>query len=207
LRTQKRRQSNDYAPHYAKYVMLVQDGRLYRGFSKLKLRDMKICIGALTDQKAIPHAPGQMVLKECLGTSNAANGSLASRSFASRAIDAAPGIRTGRLCKSFERLTPIAQTFRLLEESPHRRAASLCPLLDDASGSAAAPASGKEVSVLAMASSSRPCTPSPHHLKRIPSAQPRCRHPALHRPEQAFRFLRGPAMCLRVGAGPFVFPG
>ena len=153
MMTQKRPQSNDYAPHYGKYVMLVPDGDFLE-ILETQLRDMKILLEPLTDQQAdFRYAPGKWSIKECLGHINDAE-----RVFAYRLLRIARGDQTplpGFEQDDYVKVSNASsrKLSDLLEEFTAIRRASIALIrsLDDASWFRRGTASGKEVSVLAMA--------------------------------------------------------
>jgi len=88
MMTQKRPQSNDYAPYYGKYVMLVPEGDFLQ-ILETELREMKQLLEPLTEQQAdFRYAPGKWSIKETLGHVNDAE-----RIFAVRILRIARGIR------------------------------------------------------------------------------------------------------------------
>ena len=153
MMTQKRPQSNDYAPYYEKYVMLVPDGDFLE-ILETQLREMEQLLEPLTDVQAdFRYAPGKWSIKEVLGHINDAE-----RIFAVRILRIARGDQTplpGFEQDDYVKVSNAAsrKLSDLLEEfSAIRRATiALIRSLDDASWLRRGTASGKEVSVLAIA--------------------------------------------------------
>jgi uncharacterized damage-inducible protein DinB len=153
MMTQKRPQSNDYAPYYGKYVMLVPDGNFLE-ILETQLREMKQLLEPLTDAQAdFRYAPGKWSIKETLGHVIDAE-----RIFAVRILRIARGDQTpipGFEQDDYVRVSNAAsrKLADLLEEfSAVRRASiALTCSLDDASWLRRGTASGEEVSVLAIA--------------------------------------------------------
>jgi len=153
MMTQKRPQSNDYAPYYGKYVMLVPDGNFLE-ILEAQLRDMKLLLEPLTDQQAdFRYAPGKWSIKETLGHVNDAE-----RIFAVRILRIARGDQTpipGFEQDDYVKVSNASsrKLSDLLEEfSAIRRATiALIRSLDDASWLRRGTASGEPVSVLAIA--------------------------------------------------------
>ena len=153
MMTQKRPQSNDYSPYYAKYVMLVPDGDFLE-ILETQLREMKQLLEPLTDAQAdFRYAPGKWSIKEVLGHINDAE-----RIFAVRILRIARGDQTP--LPGFEQDDYVkvsnasSRTLSdLLEEFSAIRRATIVLIraLDDASWLRRGTASGKEVSVLAIA--------------------------------------------------------
>jgi hypothetical protein len=153
MMTQKRPQSNDYAPHYGNYVMLVPDGDFLE-ILETQLREMKQLLEPLTDRQAdFRYAPGKWSIKESLGHVNDAE-----RVFAYRLLRIArgdetplPGFEQDDYVKvansSARKLSDLLEEFTAIR----RASISLIRSLDDASWLRRGTASGKEVSVLAMA--------------------------------------------------------
>ena len=89
MMTQKRPQSNDYAPYYGKYVMLVPDGNFLE-ILETQLQEMKQLLEPLTEEQAhFRYAPGKWSIKETLGHVNDAE-----RIFAARILRIARGDQT-----------------------------------------------------------------------------------------------------------------
>ena len=153
MMTQKRPQSNDYAPYYEKYVMLVPDGD-FPQILETQLRGMKQLLEQLTDaQSDFRYAPGKWSIKEVLGHINDAE-----RIFAVRILRIARGDQTP--LPGFEQDDYVkvsnasSRTLSdLLEEFSAIRRATIVLIrsLDDTSWLRRGTASGKEVSVLAIA--------------------------------------------------------
>jgi uncharacterized damage-inducible protein DinB len=153
MMTQKRPQSNDYAPYYGKYVMLVPDGDFLE-ILETQFREMKQLLDPLTDRQAdFRYAPGKWSIKETLGHVNDAE-----RVFAYRILCIARGDQTP--LPSFEQDDYVKvsnassrKLSDLLEEFTAIRCASIALIrsLDDASWLRRGTASGKEVTVLAIA--------------------------------------------------------
>jgi hypothetical protein len=153
MMTQKRPQSSDYAPYYGKYVMLVPDGDFLE-ILESQLREMKLLLEPLTDRQAdFRYAPGKWSIKETLGHMNDAE-----RVFAYRLLRIARGDQTPLPGFEQDDYVKVANSSArklsdLLEEftAIRRATISLVRSLDDASWLRRGTASGKEVSVLAMA--------------------------------------------------------
>jgi uncharacterized damage-inducible protein DinB len=153
MMTQKRPQSNDYAPYYEKYVMLVPDGDFLE-ILETQLREMEQLLEPLTDAHAdFRYAPGKWSIKEVLGHINDAE-----RIFAVRILRIARGDQTplpGFEQDDYVKVSNAASrklSDLLVEFSAIRRATiALIRSLDDASWLRRGTASGKEVSVLAIA--------------------------------------------------------
>ncbi|HWN74196.1 MAG TPA: DinB family protein [Candidatus Udaeobacter sp.] len=153
MMTQKRPLPNDYAPYYGKYVMLVPDGNFLE-ILETQLQEMKQLLEPLTEQQAdFRYAPGKWSIKETLGHVNDAE-----RIFAVRILRIARGDQTplpGFEQDDYVKASNAAsrKLSDLLEEfSAVRRATiALIRSLDDASWLRRGNASGKEVSVLAIA--------------------------------------------------------
>jgi len=153
MMTQKRPQSNDYAPFYGKYVMLVPDGNFLE-ILETQPREMKQMLEPLTDAQAdFRYAPGKWSIKEILGHVIDAE-----RIFAVRILRIARGDQTplpGFEQDDYVRVSNAASRTLsdLLEEFAAVRRASIALIrsLDDASWLRRGTASGKEVSVLAIA--------------------------------------------------------
>jgi uncharacterized damage-inducible protein DinB len=153
MMTQKRPQSNDYAPYYGKYVMLVPDGDFLE-ILETQLREMKLLLEPLTDEQGdFRYAPGKWSIKETLGHVNDAE-----RVFAYRLLCITRGDQTP--LPSFEQddyvkvsNSSARKLSDLLEEFTAIRCSTVALIrsLDDASWLRRGTASGKEVSVLAMA--------------------------------------------------------
>ena len=151
--TQKRPQSADYAPYYGKYVMLVPDGN-FLDILESQLQEMNSLLQPLTEQQAdFRYEPGKWSIKESLGHINDAE-----RIFAVRILRIARGDQTP--LPGFEQDDYVkvsnASTRKLsdlLEEFTAIRRATIALIrsLDDASWLRRGNASGKEVSVLAIA--------------------------------------------------------
>src|SRR4029077_9844257 len=89
MMTQKRPQSNDYAPYYGKYVMLVPEGDFLQILEQ-EFGKMKHLLEPLTEQQAdFRYAPGKWSIKETLGHVNDAE-----RIFAVRILRIARGDQT-----------------------------------------------------------------------------------------------------------------
>ncbi len=153
MMTQKRPQSNDYAPYYGKYVMLVPNGDFVE-ILETQLRDMKQLLEPLTDQQAdFRYAPGKWSIKETLGHVNDAE-----RVFSYRILRIARGDQTPLPGFEQDDYVKVANSSArklsdLLEEFTAIRRATIALIrsLDDASWLRRGTASGKEVSVLAIA--------------------------------------------------------
>lgn len=153
MMTQKRPQSNDYAPFYAKYVMLVPDGDFLE-ILETQLRDMRQLLEPLTDEQAdFRYAPGKWSIKETLGHLNDAE-----RVFAYRILRIARGDQTPLAGFEQDDYVKVSNASSrklsdLLEEFNAIRRASIALIrsLDDAAWLRRGTASGKEVSVLAIA--------------------------------------------------------
>jgi hypothetical protein len=153
MMTQNRPQSNDYAPYYGKYIMLVPDGDFVE-ILETQLREMKQLLEPLTDgQGDFRYAPGKWSIKESLGHVNDAE-----RVFAYRILRIARGDQTPLPGFEQDDYVKIANASTrklsdLLEEFTAIRRASieLIRSLDDPSWLRRGTASGKEVSVLAIA--------------------------------------------------------
>jgi len=151
--TQKRPQSNDYAPYYGKYVMLVPDGDFLE-ILETQLREMKQLLEPLTDEQGdFRYATGKWSIKEILGHMNDAE-----RVFAYRLLCIARGDHTPLPGFEQDDYVMVANSSArklsdLLEEftAIRRSTVALIRSLDDASWLRRGTASGKEVSVLAMA--------------------------------------------------------
>jgi len=151
--TQKRPQSNDYAPYYGKYVMLVPDGNFLE-ILESEPQEMKQLLEPLTDQQAdFRYAPGKWSIKESLGHINDAE-----RIFAVRILRIARGDQTplpGFEQDDFVKVSNASsrKLVDLLEEfsAIRRGTIALIRSLDDASWHRRGIASGKEVTVLAIA--------------------------------------------------------
>ncbi|HEV3420461.1 MAG TPA: DinB family protein [Candidatus Acidoferrum sp.] len=153
MMTQKRPQPNDYAPYYGKYVMLVPDGDFLE-ILETQLRDMKLLLEPLTDHQAdFRYAPGKWSIKESIGHVNDAE-----RIFAVRMLRIArgdqtplPGFEQDDFVKvsnaSSQKLSVLLEEFTAIR----RATIALIRSLDDASWLRRGTASGKEVSVLAIA--------------------------------------------------------
>jgi uncharacterized damage-inducible protein DinB len=153
MMTQKRPQSNEYAPYYGKYVMLVPDGNFLE-ILEAQFRDMKLLLEPLTDQQAdFRYAPGKWSVKETLGHINDAE-----RIFAVRILRIARGDETplpGFEQDDFVKVSNASsrKLADLLEEFTAIRRATIALIrsLDDASWLRRGTASGEPVSVLAIA--------------------------------------------------------
>ena len=153
MMTQKRPQSNDYAPFYGKYVMLVPDGNFLE-ILETQLQGMKQLLEPLTELQAdFRYAPGKWSIKEILGHVIDAE-----RIFAVRILRIARSDQTplpGFEQDDYVRVSNAASRTLsdLLEEFAAVRRASIALIrsLDDASWLRRGTASGKEVSVLAIA--------------------------------------------------------
>ena len=153
MMTQKRPQSNDYAPYYGKYVMLVPDGN-FMEILEAQLRDMKLLLEPLTEQQAdFRYAPGKWSIKETLGHINDAE-----RIFAVRILRIARGDETplpGFEQDDFVKVSNASsrKLADLLEEFTAIRRATIALIrsLDDASWLRRGTASGNGVTVLAIA--------------------------------------------------------
>ena len=153
MMTQKRPQSNDYAPYYGKYVMLVPDGN-FLDILESQLRDMKQLLEPLTEAQAdFRYAPGKWSIKETLGHINDAE-----RIFAIRVLRIArgdqtplPGFEQDDYVKisnaSSRKLADLLEDFMAIRRST----IALIRSLDDASWLRRGTASGEPVSVLAIA--------------------------------------------------------
>jgi len=153
MMTQKRPQSNDYAPYYAKYVMLVPDGDFLETL-ETQLCEIKKLLEPLTDHQAdFRYAPGKWSIKESLGHINDAE-----RVFAYRILRIARGDQTPLPGFEQDDYVKVANSSArklsdLLEEFTAIRRATIALIrsLDDASWLRRGTASGEEVSVLAIA--------------------------------------------------------
>ncbi len=153
MMTQNRPQSNDYAPYYGKYIMLVPDGDFVE-ILETQLQKMKQLLGPLTDgQGDFRYAPGKWSIKETLGHVNDAE-----RIFAVRILRIARGDQTPLPGFEQDDYVKIANASarklsELLEEFAAIRRATIALIrsLDDASWLRRGTASGREVSVLAIA--------------------------------------------------------
>jgi len=153
MMTQRRPQSNDYAPFYGKYVMLVPDGNFLE-ILETQPREMKQMLEPLTDAQAdFRYAPGKWSIKEILGHVIDAE-----RIFAVRILRIARSDQTplpGFEQDDYVRVSNAASRTLsdLLEEFAAVRRASIALIrsLDDASWLRRGTASGNEVSVLAIA--------------------------------------------------------
>ena len=153
MMTQKRPQSNDYAPYYGKYIMLVPDGDFVE-ILETQLQEMKQLLQPLTDgQGDFRYAPGKWSIKESLGHVNDAE-----RVFAYRILRIARGDQTPLPGFEQDDYVKIANASArklsdLLEEFTAIRRATIALIrsLDDPSWFRRGTASGEEVSVLAIA--------------------------------------------------------
>jgi len=153
MMTQKRPQSNDYAPFYGKYVMLVPDGNFLE-ILETQPREMTQMLEPLTELQAdFRYAPGKWSIKEILGHVIDAE-----RIFAVRILRIARGDQTplpGFEQDDYVKVSNAAsrKLSDLLEEFAAVRRASIALIrsLDDASWLRRGTASGNEVSVLAIA--------------------------------------------------------
>ncbi|HEV2102392.1 MAG TPA: DinB family protein [Candidatus Acidoferrum sp.] len=153
MMTQKRPQSNDYAPYYGKYVMLVPEGDFLE-ILETQLREMKRLLEPLTEAQAdFRYAPGKWSIKETLGHVNDAE-----RVFSTRILRIARGDQTplpGFEQDDYVKVSNAAsrKLSDLLEEFAAIRRSSIALIrsLDDASWLRRGTASGEEVSVLAIA--------------------------------------------------------
>lgn len=153
MMTQKRPQSNDYAPYYGKYVMLVPEGDFLQ-ILETQIQDMKLLLEPLTDEQAdFRYAPGKWSIKETLGHVNDAE-----RIFGVRILRIARGDQTplpGFEQDDYVKISnaPSRKLSDLLEEFAAIRRATIALIrsLDDASWLRRGTASGKEVTVLAVA--------------------------------------------------------
>jgi uncharacterized damage-inducible protein DinB len=153
MMTQKRPQSNDYAPYYGKYVMLVPEGDFLE-ILETQLRQMEQLLEPLTDAQAdFRYAPGKWSIKDTLGHINDAE-----RIFAYRILRIARGDHAplpGFEQDDYVKVSNAAsrKLSDLLEEFTAVRRASIALIrsLDDASWLRRGTASGNEVSVLAIA--------------------------------------------------------
>jgi len=153
MMTQRRPQSNDYAPFYGKYVMLVPDGNFLE-ILETQPREMKQMLEPLTELQAdFRYAPGKWSIKEILGHVIDAE-----RIFAVRILRIARSDQTplpGFEQDDYVRVSNAASRTLsdLLEEFAVVRRASIALIrsLDDASWLRRGTASGNEVSVLAIA--------------------------------------------------------
>ena len=153
MMTQMRPQPHDYAPYYGKYVMLVPDGNFLQILEN-QLHEMKQLLEPLSEEQAnFRYAPGKWSIKETLGHVNDAE-----RIFAVRILRIARGDQTP--LPGFEQddyvgvSNAASRTLAdLLEEFAAVRRATIALIrsLDDASWLRRGTASGKEVSVLAIA--------------------------------------------------------
>src|SRR5208337_3299508 len=151
--TQKRPQSNDYAPYYGKYVMLVPDGN-FLDILESQIKEMNRLLEPLTEAQAnFRYEPSKWSIKEILGHINDAE-----RIFAYRLLRIARGDQTP--LPGFEQDDYIgpgnfsARTLAdLLHEFSTVREASVSLLrsLDDAAWVRRGVASQKEVTVTAIA--------------------------------------------------------
>jgi uncharacterized damage-inducible protein DinB len=153
MMTQKRPQSNDYAPYYGKYVMLVPDGNFLE-ILESQLRDMRQVLEPLTEAQAdFRYSPGKWSIKETLGHINDAE-----RIFAIRILRIGRGDQTplpGFEQDDYVRVSNASsrKLADLLEEFTAIRRATIVLIrsLDDASWHRRGTASGEPVSVLALA--------------------------------------------------------
>jgi uncharacterized damage-inducible protein DinB len=153
MMTQNRPQSNDYASYYGKYIMLVPDGDFVE-ILETQLREMKQLLEPLTDEQGdFRYASGKWSIKESLGHVNDAE-----RIFAVRILRIARGDQTplpGFEQDDFVKVSNASsrKLSELLEEFTAIRRATIALIrsLDDASWLRRGTASGKEVSVLAIA--------------------------------------------------------
>ena len=153
MMTQKRPQSNDYAPYYGKYVMLVPEGDFLQ-ILETQVQDMKLLLEPLTDEQAdFRYAPGKWSIKETLGHVNDAE-----RIFAVRILRIARGDQTplpGFEQDDYVKISNASsrKLSDLLEEFAAIRRATIALIrsLDDASWLRRGTASDEEVTVLAIA--------------------------------------------------------
>jgi hypothetical protein len=153
MMTQKRPQSNDYAPYYGKYVMLVPDGNFLE-ILESELRKLKQLLEPLTDAQAdFRYAPGKWSIKETLGHLNDAE-----RVFSYRILRIARGDQTplpGFEQDDFVKVSNASsrKLSDLLEEFAAIRLATIALVrsLDNASWLRRGTASGEPISVLAIA--------------------------------------------------------
>ena len=153
MMTQKRPHSNDYAPYYAKYVMLVPDGDFLETL-ETQLNEMKKLLEPLTNQQGdFRYAPGKWSIKETLGHVNDAE-----RVFAYRILRLARGDQTPLPGFEQDDYVKVANSSArklsdLLEEFTAIRRATIALIrsLDAVSWLRRGTASGTEVSVLAIA--------------------------------------------------------
>jgi uncharacterized damage-inducible protein DinB len=151
--TQKRPQTSEYAPYYANYISQVPDGDFLE-ILETQQRDLTRMLQPLSDKQAeFRYQPGKWSIKETLGHINDAE-----RIFAYRILRIGRGDQTP--LPGFEQndyIQPGNFSARklpgLLEEFASIRGASITLIrsLDDASLHRRGTASGKEVSVLAVA--------------------------------------------------------
>lgn len=151
--TQKRPQSSDFAPYYGKYVALVPEGN-FLDILGSQLRDVNRLLEPLSEEQAdFRYEPGKWSVKESLGHVNDAE-----RVFAYRLLRIArgdqtplPGFEQDDYVKtansSSRNLADLLQEFSAIR----RATITLIRSLDDASWLRRGTASGKEVSVLALA--------------------------------------------------------
>jgi uncharacterized damage-inducible protein DinB len=153
MMTQKRPRSNDYAPYYGKYVMLVPEGNFLE-ILEAQLQELKHLLEPLTDHQAdFRYAPGKWSIKETLGHVNDAE-----RIFSVRILRIARGDQTpipGFEQDDYVKVSNASsrKLFDLLEEfyAIRRATIALIRSLDDASWLRRGTASGNEVTVLAIA--------------------------------------------------------
>ena len=153
MMTQKRPQSGDYAPYFAKYVMQVPDGDFLEAL-ETQMRDMRTLLEPLTDKQAgFRYAPGKWSIKQILGHINDAE-----RIFSYRTLRIArgdqtplPGFEQDDYIKtansSFRTLTSLLEEFAAIRRS----SISLIRSLDDSSWLRRGTASDKPITVLAQA--------------------------------------------------------
>jgi uncharacterized damage-inducible protein DinB len=153
MMTQKRPQSNDYAPYYGKYVMLVPDGNFLE-ILESELQELKQLLEPLTDEQAdFRYAPGKWSIKETLGHINDAE-----RVFSYRILRIARGDQTplpGFEQDDFVKVSNASsrKLSDLLEEFAAIRRATIALIrsLESAAWLRRGTASGQPISVLAIA--------------------------------------------------------
>jgi hypothetical protein len=151
--TQKRPQTSDFAPYFAKYISLVPDGDLLE-ILETQHRNTRLQLDSLTDaQGDFRYAPGKWSIKETLGHLTDAE-----RVFSYRLLSIARGDQTP--LPSFEQDDYVKvsnaasrKMSDLLDEFTGVRHAtiSLVRSLDNAAWLRRGNSSGKEISTLALA--------------------------------------------------------
>lgn len=151
--TQKRPQTTDFAPHFAKYIMLVPDGDLVE-ILEAQQRNTRLLLESLTDEQAnFRYAPDKWTIKQALGHMNDAE-----RVFSYRLLRIARGDQTP--LPGFEQdeyIEPSGAASRkladLLDEfgAIRRSTIALVRSLDDAAWLRRGTASGNSISALSLA--------------------------------------------------------